>query len=125
MRLCEYCKKEINLSECYVELSTFNIGNNENREEHTFFHMMCWRQYFERKALEKAKFNLGKIQEQFTNMFINNPQLKDAFSQIEGSEQVIQMATTPLSTKTIIIDKINETKEQKENDGRKKSKRRH
>lgn len=86
MWICEHCKKEIDRTACFVELATYNIGNNADKEEHDYFHMACWKQYFESRVMSKSKNILGDIQGHVHNMFYNNPQMMSLMADIEKAQ---------------------------------------
>jgi len=48
---CYNCLEEINIKERYVNLKT--IENNKEIEN-LYFHLNCWKQYFNKKVTEKS-----------------------------------------------------------------------
>jgi len=60
-KICMVCQKPIDLKkDLWVKLGTYE-GERTVRED--FFHMNCWRSYFEEKARQKAEAVINGMQE--------------------------------------------------------------
>ncbi len=58
---CGKCKGMIDLSkDIFVNLGTYE---GDRTIDETYFHMICWRQYFEEKARDKAMAVVNGMQE--------------------------------------------------------------
>ena len=61
IKICINCGKEINTEkDLFVLLGTYEDGNTIDER---YFHMMCWRKYFEECARKKAKVVVDDMQE--------------------------------------------------------------
>ena len=111
--VCEFCKKEIFISkEPYVKLSTYNMRGMD--DEHDYFHLQCWSEYFNSKVLEKAKVQL-KIMQDRAMSILKTPMISSLLSNIQGTEQLFEVAETPISVR---FEVDNPKKDKKIKDGK-------
>jgi len=60
-KVCLKCGKEIDtIKDLYVLLGTYD---HDRTVDESFFHMICWRQYFEEKAKNKAMAVVNGMQQ--------------------------------------------------------------
>ena len=63
---CEKCLKPIDFNkDLFVCLGTYE---GDHTVEEKYFHMICWRQYFEEKARDKAQAVVNGMQEKMMPM---------------------------------------------------------
>lgn len=89
-KICHVCKKEIDSAiDHYVELATFNRKSMKSRnklaDEHLFYHISCWRDYFENCVQKRLNILLGGIQRSAINL-LSSP-LISSFAGIFGSPE--------------------------------------
>lgn len=104
---CFHCKKEIDLLDRQVYLTTVNEGKTI---ESCNFHLDCWKLYFNERVNKRARENVQAIQLKLVNLF-NSPMLKPLLDQVAGSDVAMNMLKTPLNkdketkiTKNVIVD---------------------
>lgn len=102
-KICLECSKHINLKkDHHVQLHTLNRAVSP--DDHAYFHFQCWVDYFNKRVENKMRANVSMMQEKALSLF-NNPMIKQALSQIQGSEIALNMASMPL-TKQIDKERV-------------------
>lgn len=121
---CIQCSKPINLEkDNFVLVGTYNRISNADDE--SYFHFICWVDYFNECVTRKAKANLQKVQLK-TMQLLNNPMIKGLLNQVQGSEQLFAMLETPLQKEHFELyhkQKIQKLKEKIQNDRKKRGTR--
>ena len=118
---CLICNSIINIKiGTYVVLSTFNINKSSDNsiyDEIFYFHIDCWKKYFEDAVNRKARIIVTDMQQKALKLF-NNPIMEGMLGQIKGSDQLLDVVKKPLVNKIYDIDdletlnkKLNETDE--------------
>jgi hypothetical protein len=64
--------------------------------EEVYFHINCWKDYFNKSVINKAKENVSKIQKQVGGI-LNSPMIRNVLSQVQGTEQLIQLSENPMT----------------------------
>lgn len=115
-KICLECSKIVNIKKDHcVQLNTLNRAVSPN--EYTTFHFQCWVDYFNKRVENKMRANVQFMQEKAMSLF-NSPVIKQALSQIQGSEIALNMVRMPLN-KPDLKEKIKE----KLNHGKKRANR--
>jgi hypothetical protein len=118
VEICLECSEEIDLSfEKYVRLSTIN--NINAPDEHAYFHFPCYVDYFNKRVENKMRVQVQRMQEQAVKIF-DNPMIKNALSQIQGSDIALNMVKLPLNKVTVTTKEKVEEKIKDNNDKRKR-----
>lgn len=114
---CLFCSNKIDLKkDNFVLVGTYNRVSKPNDEQ--YFHFLCWVDYFNQCVLNTARANVKFMQGKAMQLF-NSPVMKSLLSQIQGSEQVLNMLQIPLEEKTStnfikkISDKIQNVRKRK------------
>jgi len=120
-KICFKCSKYIDTNkgkDHYVLLGTYN--RSHSKDEVCYFHFQCWVEWFMKKVNDRARMQVQGMQGMALKL-VNTPIMKQALSQISGSEQILSMLQTPLSeTKINYVKKVAD----KIQDGRKKGTKR-
>jgi hypothetical protein len=96
---CNFCSKKIFLKkDHFVLIGTYNRTQKPDDEQ--FFHFQCFVDYWNVAVTRKAKLITANMQKQALQLF-NNPMIRGLLSQIQGSDQLFSMLSTPLSEKKI------------------------
>lgn len=116
--VCKYCNKEINFQiDEYVLLGTYK--GKEPRDE-SYFHLKCFKKWYNKKVSEKAKNTTSKMQEKVKDL-IANPQIAGILGSIKGTDKLKGMLDLDLSNeipdlKNLIPNEENKNKK----DGKRK-----
>ena len=116
---CLKCKGFIDPKTHYVLVGTYNIKNR--CDEEVYFHIDCWKQYFDDCVLRKVKKNVAVMQDKAMGLF-NSPMIKDVLKNIDGSAMALNMLKMPLNTNSFISKK--EVEDQLLKNDRKKRRKR-
>jgi hypothetical protein len=93
-KICLHCSKYVDLKkDHHVQLHTLNRAISP--DDHAYFHFQCWVDYFNKRVENKMKANVQFMQEKAMSLF-NSPVIKQALSQIQGSEIALNMVKMPL-----------------------------
>lgn len=104
--ICIKCNEDIDTKkDHYVMVSTFN--RKKSPDDHSPFHFQCWVDYFNKKAMERAKHNIQIMQKKSLEV-ANSPLMKGILSQIGGFSQINSMLNMPLEDEgeQKILDKV-------------------
>lgn len=79
-QICLECSKPINPKHHIVCLSTYNRFDGEKQlpDEHAWFHLQCWADYFNERVRRKAEVmneNFKKVSEQLDGIFSDKQKL--------------------------------------------------
>ena len=103
-KCCFECGKFIDpTKDHYVQLNTIN--RSISPDEYTNFHFQCWVDYFNQRVENKMKAQVRFMQEKAISLF-NSPMIKQALSQIQGSDIAMNMLKTPLNADPVLKQKI-------------------
>lgn len=68
-KYCMHCEKEINLLDKHVVLGTYR---GEDTLDETYFHYVCWIDFFNRKVTERLENVKDYAMDMFQNMIGNS-----------------------------------------------------
>lgn len=87
-KMCKRCKERIDLKkDIFVKVGTYE---GDKTIDETYFHMICWRKYFEDKARDKAMAVVNGMQERMkpiAEQMIGK--LTDAIDQDQDGDKVV------------------------------------
>lgn len=94
---CDFCSKMINLQkDNYVCVSTINRATKP--DDYVYFHFVCWVDYFNERAKDKARIIIEQMREKM-KIIISSPMFRDALREIPNFDNVVQLLETPLERK--------------------------
>jgi len=121
-RTCCKCLGVIDLNEDkYVLLGTYN-NFIEPKKEECFYHFNCFVDFWNDAVYRKMKIILEDARDRLM-IILNNPEIKEALSQIQGSNQLLSMLQLNLQQEKTEEENVKLKNEEKKNEKKRKNKK--